>query len=91
MPWTTRYTYPGDPTTEVQLMFGGEFLVANPNREIVVGGDGMPTTRIPVEEIVCDTCNVSVFPDEPCAITESRLYCWSCYKQWIRPHLVGAA
>ena len=92
MAYRVKYQYPGDPVTAVTLMFGGEFAAANPNREIVVSGAGFEQ-HIPVEEIVCDTCNASVQATEPCAEVEAvgRLYCWECYQKWVKPHLTEDA
>ena len=87
MAYPMKYQYPGDPIAEVTLMFGGEFLAANPNREIVIRG-GHTEDRIPVEDIICDTCNANVSPSDPCSVTGSRLYCWECHVKWIKPHLI---
>lgn len=83
----TTYTYPGDPRTEVRLMFGQEFLAENPDREIRISAQGQLTTRIPVEDAICDSCNASVPPTDPCSVANDRLYCWDCHVRWIRPHL----
>lgn len=85
----TTYHYPGDPITPVQLLFGGEFTEANPNREIVITvDDGVPPTRIPVEDVLCDVCNAPVGELDPCALTDRQLYCWPCYEQWVKPYIV---
>ena len=82
------YTYPGDPKAEVELTYGGDFKAGNPGREIAVGAWGDPDpVRIPVEEVVCDSCNANVGDFDPCAIALDRLYCWDCYKRWVQPHL----
>ena len=86
MAYRVKYQYPGDPVTEVTLMFGGEFLAANPNREIVISCADSEQ-HIPVEDVVCDTCNASVQATEPCAVVIGHLYCWQCYKEWVKPHL----
>ena len=72
MAYPMKYQYPGDPIAEVTLMFGGEFLAHH----------------IPVEDIICDTCNANVSPSDPCSVTGSRLYCWECHVKWIKPHLI---
>lgn len=91
---TMKYAYPDDPITDVRFMFGIEFAAANPNREIVIGGmtadgsfDDANATRIPVAEIVCDTCNALVQDVDPIAITLDRLYCWPCTVKWILPYV----
>lgn len=86
---TITYTYPGDEPTDARLMFGREFREANPNRnrQIVIGGGGLPATVISVDEVVCDTCNDLVTDTDPCAVTEHGLYCWNCTKEWILPHV----
>jgi len=86
MSYKTTFTYPGDPTSKVELMFGAEFTHANPDREIVIYG-GDIAQHIPVDEIICDTCNAGVELYDPCAVTESRLYCWACFLEWIKPYL----
>lgn len=87
MSFKTEFKYNGDPLTEVELTFGGEFAAANPDRFIQVGSfDG--GVRIPVEEVICDSCNARVARVEPCAMVHARLYCWACYLEWIFPFLV---
>ena len=76
------YTYPSDPPTEATLMFGHEFKRDNTGRAIQVEG----YAAIPVEEAICDACNVNVTDMDPCCITLSRLYCWGCFEMWVRPH-----
>lgn len=84
---TRTYQYLGDPVTEVELMFGQEFLAqADKPREIVIYGVDLET-HIPVREIVCDLCNNLVGLTDPCALAHNYLYCWSCYEEWIKPYL----
>ena len=86
----TKYEYPGDPVATAMLMFGLEFKQQYTGREIVFHDGDKEPTRIPVEDAICDSCNASVGDFEPCAVTISRLYCWDCYKQWIKPHVKAA-
>ena len=51
------YTYPGDPTTTADLMFGLEFKVRHPDREVVISGGYAAPQHIPVEDAICDSCN----------------------------------
>ena len=93
MPVKFNYQYPGDPLDTVELLFGAEFLKRFPKRDITISGFGVgvPVTRIPVTEVVCDSCNAEVLPHEPCSLSPSGLQCWECTKEYVLPHLKGEA
>ena len=83
-----KYHYPGDPVTGVELTYGGDFKRAQPDRQIRVGIRGGEVSVIPVEDAICDMCNAEVGDYNPCALSGTRLYCWQCYEEWIKPYLV---
>jgi len=84
-----KFEYPNDPISDVELMFGEEFLGRFPSREtrIVTATEDI---RIPVDDVICDSCNGPVRRTDPCALLYggSHLYCWDCYSRNIKPHLM---
>ena len=83
-----KYRYPGDPLATVELTYGGDFKRAQPDRQIRITVAGKDVFTVPVGDAICDTCNAEVGDYDPCALSGTRLYCWSCYEEWIKPHLV---
>jgi len=85
-----QYQYPGDPVETADLMFGAEFkrFVRNgePGFVRVINEDR--EDEISFSEVICDACNAEVLPQDPCAATADRLYCWSCAKEWVLAHLL---
>lgn len=87
-----KYQYPGDPVALVDLMFGLEFKLRHPDREIVVQRDNQPSSlRIPVSDSICDSCGSLVADLQPCAVTQHHLYCWGCFDEWIGRYVVVEA
>ena len=85
-----KYGYPGDPLANVELTYGGDFKRAQPDRRIRITVADKEVFTIPVGDMICYTCNAEVGDYDPCALSGTRLYCWSCYGDWIKPHLVRA-
>lgn len=86
MPWMK---YPGDSREHVTFTTGAAFRAAHPDRAIVITIDDGSSTRIPVEDVVCDLCNAAIADDDPCTLEgTSRLLCANCTKQWITPYLL---
>lgn len=83
-----KYRYPNDPVTNVQVMFGAEFTARYPNREIAITVGTRKVFQHPVTDVVCDTCNAEIGPLDPCAVAIERMYCWGCFTEWIRPHVL---
>lgn len=85
--------YPGDPPALVWLLTAQEFLdyvrQGQPGEIRITADDGTPPTVIPVEEIICDSCNMELPTDslQVCALMQDRLYCPDCKAKWIDPYL----
>jgi hypothetical protein len=84
-----QYKYPGDPITDVDLMFGREFKDKNRGRDMVVS-TVKKTSRFPVpdEIVICDECYHEVADLDPCALTDGSLYCEPCFTRIIKPHVL---
>jgi hypothetical protein len=85
-----KYSYPDEPDEKAVFMFGLQFFRLNPNRYMQMTDlEGKPLApRIPVNEIICDTCNAEIHLWEPCCEVLNRLYCWDCTKKWILQYIV---
>ena len=77
------YVYPGDSPNKVTLGFGEEFKAHRGVARMLVNGELIAEFN----EAICDSCNAEVTDIEPCAWTESGLYCWKCYHKWVFPYL----
>jgi hypothetical protein len=80
-----------DGSEQARLMFGAEFSHhirrGQPGRIAV--SDGIGTTIIEFDEIVCDVCNASIGPYDPMILTHWGAYCWSCTGEYITPKIKG--
>jgi hypothetical protein len=91
---TIRYQFKSDPVTEAQLLFGKEFLAQDPNRGMrITDGNGNVIYEAPLDEVICDSCNVTVAGVDPCAHVPDvgRLYCWTCAKEYVLPYRLADA
>jgi hypothetical protein len=84
-----QYEYPGDPVTDVDLMFGREFKDRHRGRVMVVSTPN-ETSRMPwPDEIaLCDACNEEVADLDLCALTAWGLFCGPCFARIIKPHVL---
>ena len=84
-----QYEYPGDPVTDVDLMFGREFKDRHRGRVMVVSTPN-ETSRMPwPDEIaLCDACNEEVADLDLCALTAWGLFSGPCFTRIIKPHVL---
>jgi len=86
---TAHFHYPGDPVFPVVLQSGREFLASQPRpREVIVRTCDAEHRWDVGNDIVCDSCNAEIGPDDRLAFTMNRVYCPTCTAQWITPYLV---
>ena len=84
-----QYEYPGDPVTDVDLMFGREFKDTHRGRYMVVS-TANETSRVPWpdETAVCDACNDEVADLDLYALTAWGLFYGACFTRIIKPHVL---
>lgn len=77
-----EWKHPEDPIETGEVLTGRVFKARNPNRSISIT-TSVEQTRIPVTDAICDACNDEVKDEDPCVLTQRRLYCWDCAKAWV--------
>ena len=91
----TRYIlrYPGDPPARVQRMTGAEFVAQAGPRGVRVAsedpetGEWITTLDLPVEDVICDSCNDAIDPEAVCWLGLDRLWCDDCATRYWKAYL----